>query len=63
MTDQEVKAKAVNGFKETIVPDCPYCHGKHIHNAGSEGKRMADCLKGEYILDYEIDTKTEEQVS
>jgi len=47
-----VTALAVNGFKEVIVPDCPYCHKKHLHSEGSVGARMADCLQGEYVLDF-----------
>ena len=47
-------AKAVHGFKRVIVPDCPYCHKEHQHSEGSEGSRMADCLQGEYILDFSV---------
>lgn len=45
-------AKAVHGFKRVIVPDCPYCHKEHSHSEGSDGARMADCLQGEYVLDF-----------
>lgn len=47
-------AKAVNGFKRVIVPDCPYCHKEHEHSAGSNGVRTADCGQGEYILDFSV---------
>ena len=46
------KAKAVKGFKRVIVPDCPYCHKEHSHADESTGTRTADCLQGEYVLDF-----------
>jgi len=45
-------AKATHGFHQVIVKDCPYCHGVHTHSAGAEGVRTAECLQGEYILDF-----------
>lgn len=51
-------AKAVHGFKRVIVPDCPYCHKEHSHSERSDGARMADCLQGEYILDFSITPNT-----
>ena len=49
-----LKAKARWGFKRIVVDDCPYCHRTHYHNAPvGEGARMADCFKGEYLLDFE----------
>ena len=56
-------AKARFGIKGGIVVDeCPYCHKKHYHNLPvGEGQRMADCLQGEYILDFdEMETTTVE---
>ena len=43
------------GFgKGIIVDDCPYCHKTHYHLFPiGKGQRMADCLMGEYILDFD----------
>lgn len=52
-TTQLPKAKASLGFKCVIVPDCPYCHGRHEHSESAyrdKTPRMADCLQGQYIL-------------
>ena len=49
-----IKAKARYGFKNIVVDDCPFCHHTHYHNHPvGEGVRMADCFKGEYLLDFE----------
>lgn len=49
-----LKAKARWGFQRIVVDDCPYCHRTHYHNAPvGEGARMADCFRGEYMLDFE----------
>ncbi len=49
-----IKAKARLGFRNIVVDDCPYCHRTHYHNPPiAEGVRMADCFKGEYLLDFE----------
>jgi hypothetical protein len=45
-------AKALRGFKRTIVPDCPYCHREHEHSEEVDGPKQADCGLGEYVLDF-----------
>jgi len=30
---------------------CPYCGKLHRHLPGGEMRRMADCFKGEYVLE------------
>ncbi len=51
------KAKARYGFRNRIIVDnCPYCGKTHYHSpGGDDGQRMADCGKGEYILDFSED--------
>ena len=52
--EKMIKAKARYGFKNIVVDDCPFCHHTHYHNHPvGEGVRMADCFKGEYLLDFE----------
>lgn len=50
------KAKARYGFRGRIVVDvCPYCGKTHHHNPGPDDddlQRLADCFKGEYVLDF-----------
>lgn len=50
------KAKARFGFKRVVVEECPYCHQEHTHSSPADNgeKRMADCLLGEYILEFEF---------
>lgn len=56
--NEEIKvAKArFGGSGRIVVDDCPYCHRTHYHNhpVGSS-QRMAECLLGEYILDFDED--------
>ena len=56
MTDKKVfTAKArFGGSGRIVVDNCPYCHRTHYHSHPvGEGQRMAECLMGEYILDFE----------
>lgn len=50
------KVKARYGFRDRIVVDvCLYCGKAHYHNPGGPDddlQRLADCFKGEYILDF-----------
>ena len=58
----EVKASAQHGFKKIIVIECPYCHKTHTHNYPiGEVKRIAECLMGEYTLDFEEEKEKQEQ--
>lgn len=52
---QPPKVKARFGFMKMIVVDeCPYCHKTHHHNEPvGNGRRMADCFRSEYVLDFE----------
>jgi hypothetical protein len=57
---QEVKtAKArVGGTGRIVVDDCPFCHRTHYHSFPiGEGQRMADCFRGEYVLDFTTATE------
>lgn len=45
-------AQASRGFKCTVVADCPYCHQRHEHGEDAQGVREAECLQGEYLLEY-----------
>lgn len=49
-----VKAKArVGGTGRIVVDDCPFCHKTHYHMLPEgDGQRLADCFRGEYILDF-----------
>lgn len=50
---QKVKAR-FGGSGRIVVDYCPFCHHTHYHNQPvGEGQRMADCFKGEYLLDFE----------
>jgi len=49
------KAKASRGYHCVIVADCPHCHREHRHAEGAAGVRTADCLQGEYVLDFSTD--------
>lgn len=55
-----VTAKATIGYTtNSILAACPYCGNVHRHSLPvGDGKRMADCFKGEYVLDF---TPSEEQ--
>ena len=47
-----------------IVDRCPYCFHQHTHMAPvGEGKRTADCDKGEYVLVFEGDEQEERDVN
>lgn len=57
-----IKAKARYKFsmnaKQTVivVDDCPYCRRSHWHSLPvGEGRRQAECLRGEYVLDFTLD--------
>jgi hypothetical protein len=42
------------GTGRIVVDDCPYCHRTHYHNQPvGEGRREADCFRGEYILSFD----------
>jgi hypothetical protein len=51
-------AKASRGLYKAIVPDCPYCHGRHEYSKNASGSRQADCGLGEYVLDFSDDKPT-----
>ena len=51
---KQAKARFEYNGKSIIVDYCPYCSGKHVHLLPvGKGIRMAGCLKGEYVLDFE----------
>lgn len=60
-----LKAKARYGFRGRIVVDtCPYCSRTHHHNPGGSDddlRRLADCFKGEYVLDFSPEPLDAEQ--
>lgn len=52
----KVKARYSLGTNRIIVDKCPYCGGMHYHSLPvGEGQRLADCYKGEYVLDFSED--------
>jgi hypothetical protein len=59
MNTPKVRAR-ISGFRGRIVVDiCPYCKGTHYHSPSSSQieVRLADCFKGEYILDFSTKEK------
>ena len=46
-------ARAYYAGSRIIVPCCPYCGRQHTHLPPPDGalQRLADCLRGEYVLD------------
>lgn len=50
------KARVINN--RIVVDVCPYCGWIHYHLPPiGDGIRLADCFKGEYVLDFTIALK------
>lgn len=48
------RVRAIHIGRGRLVVKCPYCGQSHYHNltsAADSGQRMADCFRGEYILE------------
>ena len=49
-----------SGLGKIVVDKCPYCGGTHYHNyPEAEGIREAECLRGEYKLDFSQEKNSE----
>lgn len=54
MPDEVREAQARYGFQGRIVVEqCPYCGETHYHRTSpyaDNGRRLAECMRGEYVL-------------
>lgn len=49
------------GSHRIIVDVCPFCQGKHHHSLPiGKAQRMAECLQGQYVLDFTSENLSQE---